>query len=98
MNAAAWLALRGPQLAGYCALRVDRAPPIYRERLRAEITDLWVQQGCRRQGVARRLVAEAFEWVGERGAQRVEIRVSSSNASGRAFWTALGFASERPTS
>ena len=91
VNAAAWLALRGPQLAGYCAVRVDRAPPIYRERMRAEITDLWVQEGCRRQGVARRLVAEGFSWAGGQGAQRVEVRLSSSNAAGRAFWTALEF-------
>lgn len=90
-DAAAWLALRGPQLAGYCAVRVDRAPPIYRERLRAEITDLWVQESCRRQGAARRLASRAFEWVRERGAERVEVRVSAANTAGHAFWAALDF-------
>lgn len=90
-DAAAWLALRGPRLVGYCALRVDRAPPIHREQLRAEITDLWVDERSRRRGVARQLVAAAFDFGRQRGAERVEVRVSSANASGRAFWSGLGF-------
>ena len=90
-DAAAWLAVGGPELVGYCAVRVDRAPAIHRERARGEITDLWVREGWRRRGVARRLVDRAFEWAGERGAEHAEVRVSSANEVGRAFWTALGF-------
>jgi len=90
-DAAAWLALQGPQLAGYCAARVGRAPPIYRERLRAEITDLWVPERCRRRGAARDLVSRAFAWARERGAECVEVRVASANPGGHAFWAALEF-------
>ena len=90
-DAAAWLAVRGPELVGYCAVRVDHAPPIHRERARGEITDLWVQDSWRRRGVARRLVSRAFEWGRGRGVEHVEVRVSSANASGHAFWAALGF-------
>jgi len=77
---------------GLCIVRVDRAPPIYRETERAEITDLGVRAAVRRRGIGRALAEEALAWVRARGVGRIEVRVVSANAEGRAFWRALGFA------
>ncbi|MGE4649650.1 MAG: GNAT family N-acetyltransferase [Myxococcota bacterium] len=90
-DAAAWLVIDDPQLVGYVAVRVDRAPAIHPERMRAEITDLWVPEVWRRRGVGCKLAARAFEWAREQGAERVEVRVSSRNSPGRGFWNAQGF-------
>ena len=90
-DAAAWLVVDDPVLVGYVAVRVDRAPAIHPERMRAEITDLWVPEGWRRRGVGCKLTARAFEWAREQGAERVEVRVSSRNLPGRSFWDAQGF-------
>jgi ribosomal protein S18 acetylase RimI-like enzyme len=76
---------------GLCIVRIDRAPPILEETERAEITDLGVRPALRRQGIARRLVEEAQEWVHDRGVERIEIQVASGNREGQAFWRAIGY-------
>jgi len=82
----------GPSdLVGLCIVRIDHAPPILEETERAEITDVGVRPTHRRQGIARQLVAAAFDWIRDRGVERVELQVASGNVEGQAFWRALGF-------
>lgn len=81
----------GVTFDGFCAARLERAPPIQVETVRAEITDLWVTPERRRRGVGRELVAAALSWAKERGVERCEVRVASANEEGQAFWRALGF-------
>jgi GNAT superfamily N-acetyltransferase len=78
-------------LKGFCAVRIDRAPPIFEETERAEITDLGIREGERRHGLGRALVEAAFSWLAERGIGRVEVRVAFRNPEGQGFWRALGF-------
>lgn len=78
-------------LLGFCAVRIDRAPPILEEMRRAEITDLGVSAEARREGIGRELVAAALAWVEDRGVARVEVRVAARNREGQAFWRSLGF-------
>ena len=78
-------------LPGMCIVRIDHAPPILEETERAEITDIGVRPGFRRQGVARRLVDAALRWVRDTGVDRVEIQVAVGNSEGQAFWRAMGF-------
>jgi len=78
-------------LLGFCAARVDRAPPILEETRRAEITDLGVRAAARRRGIGRALAGAAFTWTADRGVSRVEVRVAARNDAGQAFWRALGF-------
>jgi ribosomal protein S18 acetylase RimI-like enzyme len=78
-------------LKGFCAVRIDRAPPIFEESERAEITDLGVREGERRQGHGRALVEAALLWIAAHGIERVEVRVAFRNEQGQGFWRALGF-------
>ncbi len=78
-------------LPGLCIVRIDRAPPVFRETQRAEITDLIVREERRRRGIGSQLVRAAFEWMRRRGIDRVEVRVAARNPEGQAFWRALGF-------
>jgi ribosomal protein S18 acetylase RimI-like enzyme len=82
---------RAGELVGFCAARIDRAPPILVEVERAQITDLFVAPGMRRKGLARALVAAALAWVRARRIERVEVRVARGNHEGQAFWRSLGF-------
>jgi GNAT superfamily N-acetyltransferase len=82
---------RAGELVGFCAVRIDRAPPILVEVERAQITDLFVVDSLRRKGLARALVACALEWVRARRVERVEVRVARGNHEGQAFWRSLGF-------
>lgn len=79
-------------LAGFCTVRVDRAPAILAEPQRAEILDLFVRPAYRKAGVAAQLVSAACDWVRARGVRRVEVRVLARNALGQQFWRKRGFA------
>lgn len=81
----------GEELCGFCTARIDRAPPIHAEDVRAEITDLWVTPPRRRAGLGRALVDAALAFVRGRGVARVEARVAARNGEGQAFWRAQGF-------
>ena len=82
---------RSGSACGLCMTRIQRAPPIHRETLRAEIGELFVRDSARRQGVGRALVGAALGWVRERGVERVVVRVGAANAAGQAFWRGIGF-------
>ena len=78
-------------LAGFCAVRIDRAPAILVEVNRAEITDLLVRDSERRRGVGRALGERALRWVVECGVERCEVRVAAGNVEGQGFWRSLDF-------
>jgi ribosomal protein S18 acetylase RimI-like enzyme len=78
-------------LVGFCGVRIDRAPPVFEETARVEITDLGVREGLRRRGIGRALCEAALAWAAQRGHRRVEVRVAAANAEGQGFWRALGF-------
>lgn len=53
--------------------------------------DIFVAESMRRQGVARRLVAEVRERVRGKGAPRLVLHTASKNHDARTFFAALGF-------
>jgi len=91
-DAAVFVQERDGAACGFVVAELARATPVLRETVRAEITDLYVRPEARRRGSGRALVEAALAWVGERGVERVEVRVVAGNAEGQAFWRALGFA------
>jgi GNAT superfamily N-acetyltransferase len=90
-DAATFVFDREGELSGFCTVRVERAPSLLFEAARAEITDLGVRPGRRRQGIGRALAEAARAWAAERGAARLEVRVAAANPEGQAFWRALGY-------
>jgi ribosomal protein S18 acetylase RimI-like enzyme len=53
--------------------------------------DIFVAEGARRQGVARRLVEAVRERLQGKGAPRLVLHTASKNQTARAFFAALGF-------
>ncbi len=53
--------------------------------------DIFVHEGARRQGVARRLVEAVRERLQAKGAPRLVLHTASKNHPGREFFAALGF-------
>ena len=85
--------------AGLCLLAEDpvraRAAGFLVGRLaadEAEILNLAVAPGYRRQGIGRRLVAEALAVARQRGAGKCWLEVRAANRAARDFYRALGFA------
>ncbi len=72
-------------------MRVERAPGVLVETARAEISELGVAPGSRRQGIGRALAEAARCWAESQAAARLEVRVAARNPEGQAFWRALGY-------
>jgi len=72
-------------------------PPVFGERRRGFITDLYVTAGWRRKGVGRALAEDLLGWFRDRGLEAAELAVASVNPGAEAFWRALGGAEQRRT-
>jgi GNAT superfamily N-acetyltransferase len=90
-DAVAFLCERAGSIQGFCMARIERAPRIRQDAVRAEIGEVFVRPEARRAGIGRELVAAALGWVRGRGVERVVVRVIRDNAAGQAFWRAQGF-------
>lgn len=83
------VALSHGQPAGFASLRV--IPPIESPRPHAELSDIFVGEAFRRQGVGRALMSEAERLARERGCVRVHLTTDLWNDGARAFYHALGY-------
>jgi len=63
----------------------------FRRRLVAWLTDLWVEPGSRRRGIATALIREFSGAMRERGAQFVTLETGIENGAARALYAGLGF-------
>ena len=61
---------------------------------RAHISDLYVEESCRRAGVATALVADALALARARGLDCVTLEVETDNAGARRLYEKLGFRGE----
>lgn len=57
----------------------------------ATVVSVWVAPEARRRGLARRLLAAATAWARSRGADRLVLWVTESNAEARALYAGAGF-------
>lgn len=75
-------------IVGFAAARRWGPAPIYKESSEVYLDELFVLPDHRRQGYGSQLVHAVRQWADRLGAQRVRLRVLTSNADGRAFWAA----------
>ena len=61
---------------------------------RAHISDLYVEESCRRAGVATKLVEDALALARARGLECVTLEVETDNAGARRLYEKLGFRGE----
>jgi GNAT superfamily N-acetyltransferase len=68
----------------------DNAPVLGPARF-GLVSDIYVDERHRREGVAKALFSDLEHWFKERGLTSVELGVLNVNALGQAFWRAQGF-------
>jgi len=77
------------RVVGFAAVRV--VPTIFYAAPHAELTELFVEEAFRRQGVARALVAAAEALAREGGADEMVILTDTDNEGAQALYMEMGF-------
>lgn len=84
------LAKAGGRVIGMITAGLQNSP-VFQLKPRAMIENVVVDQGYRRQGVGKTLVAAALAWCRERQVAYIELSVATGNPAGLRFWEACGF-------
>jgi ribosomal protein S18 acetylase RimI-like enzyme len=77
-------------IVGYCLAFLNEYPPVFTTTRYGFVQDLAVTGEQRGRGVGRRLYGAAEAWFRERGVDRVELDVATSNPDAAAFWRRMG--------
>jgi len=82
------VAVEGARMVGFTSLRVLPAidPTPY-----AEVTDLFVAEGARRQGIGTALLRQCEELARSRGAGNLVLLTGRENREAKAFYKSLGY-------
>ncbi len=78
------------ELVGFMMGEIQPRPPIALPGIYGFISDLYVTQEWRRQGVARSLFVEMSRWFQSRKANAIELYAAEANPAAVAFWQTMG--------
>jgi len=79
------------QVVGYVLAYEAARPPVYPAGRYGFISDLFVLEPYRGQGIGRALVRRALLWLRTIGVTSVELLASEHNEHAQRFWEAVGF-------
>ncbi len=85
------VAFEDGDVVGYALTIEKEYPPVYERTTYAEVTDMAVNQGHRRQGIGTALLERVRAWCRERGLDRIELRMMPTNPMAASFWRKHGF-------
>jgi ribosomal protein S18 acetylase RimI-like enzyme len=80
-------------ITGFVLARIKQAPRYYGSAAVGEISDLYVSEDYRGQGIGSALARVAIDQLKERDLEHIEVRVMASNPAAE-FWRRLGFADD----
>jgi len=88
------VAVEQGRVIGFVAGRVRTLPPYFGGGLTGFISEVFVSEAYRGQGVASKLVGEAVGWFRDSGIARVELQVIAGNDAARRLYARLGWRDE----
>jgi GNAT superfamily N-acetyltransferase len=86
-----WVAEQGGEISAFLLGRLKKAPAYLGGVLVGEISDLYVSDELRWQGIGKLLVSTAMQHFKHQSVHSVEVQIMAQNVSGLAFWNSLGF-------
>jgi len=78
------------RIVGFAGVRV--VPQIFYAGAHAELTELFVEEGYRRRGIARALIEFAERLAESQGADKVVIHTGEDNHAAQTFYSTMGYA------
>jgi ribosomal protein S18 acetylase RimI-like enzyme len=89
-----FIAENNSEIVGFALVRLKRLPPYQGGELIAELSDIYLLEKFRHQGIASNLCNMVISWAHENDARSVEAQVLVSNDASRRMFLALGFKTE----
>lgn len=86
-----WVAEQRGEISAFLLGRLKRTPAYLGGVMVGEISDLYVSEGLRGQGIGKQLVSTAMLHFKNQGVHSVEVQIMAHNESGLVFWNSLGF-------
>jgi ribosomal protein S18 acetylase RimI-like enzyme len=91
-RSAAFVAMRGKDLAGFIAGSIEESQPDRMPERHATVGYLWVEPQFRRQGLASQLFRAVADWAREQeDVGHFEMAVLTADAAAAGFWRSIGF-------
>jgi GNAT superfamily N-acetyltransferase len=90
----AWVAEQDGEVRAFLLARLKRSSAFLSGVLVGEISDLYVDDSLRAQGVGAQLVELAVKHLHTQGVHSIEVQVLNGNDDGLVFWEKLGFIPE----
>ncbi|WP_336365453.1 GNAT family N-acetyltransferase [Halalkalicoccus salilacus] len=92
---ATYLVRHGRELLGYVTVEVRTPTPFFEQVRECHITELFVREDARRQGVAVELLGTAEEWGRARDCEHLDLYVDEGNRAAKALYEERGYAVKR---
>ena len=85
------LAKKSEPAVGLLIAAVHTDSPIFRYNHWVEVEALYVAPAYQGQGIARRLMAQAYAWAHQHGSNRIQLYVTATNVRAKTFYAHEGF-------
>jgi GNAT superfamily N-acetyltransferase len=79
------------RVVGYLIATKQRRPPIYHHTKVAYLSDAYVTEGFRRQGILKRFIEEVHKWAHQEGITAVDVQLFQGNQTAIEVYRKLGF-------
>ncbi|HET6399303.1 MAG TPA: GNAT family N-acetyltransferase [Candidatus Thermoplasmatota archaeon] len=79
------------RIVGYLIATKQRRPPIYHHTKVAYLSDAYVTEGYRKQGILRRFIEEVHKWAEQEGITAVDVQLFQGNQLAQDVYRKLGF-------
>ncbi len=86
-----WVAEQEGEVSAFLLGRLKKTPAYLGGVMVGEISDLYVSDELRGQGIGKQLVSTAMQQFKDQSVHSVEVQIMAQNESGLAFWNSLGF-------
>ena len=86
-----WVAEQEGKIFAFLLGRLKRTPAYLGGVMVGEISDLYVSDKLRGQGIGKQLVSTAIRHLKAQNVHSIEVQIMAHNESGLAFWNSLGF-------
>lgn len=83
------------ELVGYVIASKQRRPPIYRHTKVAYLSDAFVSESHRGQGILKQFMAELRKWSTNEGITAIDVQLFETNSDAQAIYKKLGFTDYR---